>query len=58
MPVVAKTLKPCPEPKSTISGWTLVNINRYIDDLGTPIALTLAIAIRYKTQNTVAGFMP
>jgi hypothetical protein len=23
MPVVAKTLRPCPEPKSTISGWTL-----------------------------------
>jgi GTP cyclohydrolase I len=23
MPVVAKTLKPCPEPRSTISGWTL-----------------------------------
>ncbi len=23
MSVVAKTLRPCPEPKSTISGWTL-----------------------------------
>jgi hypothetical protein len=25
MPVVAKTLRPCLEPKSTISGWTLIS---------------------------------
>jgi hypothetical protein len=28
MPVVAKTLRPCPEPKSTISGWTLLGTQK------------------------------
>jgi hypothetical protein len=25
-PAVAKMLRPCSEPKSTISGWTLINV--------------------------------
>jgi hypothetical protein len=30
MPVVAKMLRPCPESKSTISGWTLFNNKTHI----------------------------